>query len=147
MAYSSGIGTRDATIARQLRKIRQEQGVTIRELSIRSGISKATIGAIECGRNMNPTQQTVAALARALKVSVSALMFDTELRLSEPGKPEAASIPLRHLKPEEIGLLDALKLKNPAIFSYVLRLNSLTEAQQDSIHEYIAQFFHVEEDT
>ena len=63
------------------------------------------------------------------------------------GTPEAASIPLRHLKPEEIGLLDALKLKNPAIFSYMLRFNSLTEAQQDSIHEYIAQFFHVEEDT
>jgi transcriptional regulator with XRE-family HTH domain len=62
-------------IARNVRRFRRELGLSMGELSRRSGLSKQTIVAVESGEG-NPTVATLDALGDALRVSVRALMSE-----------------------------------------------------------------------
>ena len=58
-----------------LRKLRQEQGLSIRGLAKRAGISYVTLARIEAGM-YDPRLSTLRKLARALKVTVAQVIGD-----------------------------------------------------------------------
>lgn len=62
-------------IARNVRRFREERGLSIGELGRRSGLAKQTIASIESGTG-NPTILTVGALASALGVTSRALLTE-----------------------------------------------------------------------
>ena len=63
-------------INERLKKIRKEQGLSLRALAEKSGISKSTLNDIENGKS-NPTTETLAKIAKALNIKMSDL-FRTE---------------------------------------------------------------------
>jgi transcriptional regulator with XRE-family HTH domain len=68
-----------AVLARNVRRLRQDRGLTAAELAARSGVAKATLSQIEAARG-NPRLETLRDLSDALGVS------PTEL-LAEPDEP------------------------------------------------------------
>ena len=60
------------TIGENIRRIRKERGLTLKQLGDRVGVSEAYIRAYETGRR-NPKRQSLEALAKALCVNVEAL--------------------------------------------------------------------------
>ena len=60
------------TIGENIRRIRKERGLTLKQLGDAVGVSEAYIRAYESGRR-NPKQQSLEALAAALHVNVEAL--------------------------------------------------------------------------
>ncbi|MCH3916950.1 MAG: helix-turn-helix domain-containing protein [Spirochaetia bacterium] len=60
------------TIGENIRRIRKERGLTLKQLGDEVGVSEAYIRAYETGRR-NPKQQSLEALAKALHVNVEAL--------------------------------------------------------------------------
>lgn len=65
-------------LAANLRRLRVAGHLSLSELARATGISKATLSGIERG-NGNPTVETLAALASALRVSVGELLEQPEL--------------------------------------------------------------------
>lgn len=67
-------------VARNLKRFREERGLSIGALARQSGLSKQTIAGIEAGRG-NPTVDTLDDLATSLGVSIRALLSEmgTEL--------------------------------------------------------------------
>lgn len=59
------------TIGENIRRIRKERGLTLKQLGDEVGVSEAYIRAYESGRR-NPKQQSLEALAKALHVNVEA---------------------------------------------------------------------------
>lgn len=57
----------------RLREIRAEHGVTLRELSARSGVAKSSLEAMESDRP-NPSLQTLRRVAKALNVQIADLI-------------------------------------------------------------------------
>ena len=61
-------------VARNLRALRVERGLTVSELARRSGVAKGTVSKLEAGQATNPTVETLWALADALGASLSELI-------------------------------------------------------------------------
>jgi transcriptional regulator with XRE-family HTH domain len=59
-----------------LRAERERQGLSLSDVSVRSGIDRATLSKLEAGKVPNPTVRTLHALARALKKRLSWLLID-----------------------------------------------------------------------
>lgn len=53
-----------------LREERQRQGLALRELAERSGIDEPALSRLETGKNLNPTWETLARVARALGMAL-----------------------------------------------------------------------------
>ncbi|AKU16279.1 helix-turn-helix domain-containing protein [Luteipulveratus mongoliensis] len=68
-------------LADNLRRARLDSGISLSELSRRSGIGKATLSALESGAG-NPTIETVFSLSRALGAPISTLLEDSVPTLS-----------------------------------------------------------------
>jgi transcriptional regulator with XRE-family HTH domain len=64
-------------VAINVRRIREERGLTQGELARRAGLSKQTLSNVEAGEG-NPTTETLLAVARGLEVSASWLLAETE---------------------------------------------------------------------
>ncbi|PSJ80806.1 helix-turn-helix domain-containing protein [Neisseria iguanae] len=62
----------DLNLANTVKTLRQKNGLTLKELSQRSGISTATLSKIEHGR-LSPTYEKIAALAKGLAIEVGEL--------------------------------------------------------------------------
>ena len=62
-------------VARNLRRIRGERGLSLAELARRAGVSKQTLSSIEQGA-ANPTLDTVGAIAEALGIPFRSLVTD-----------------------------------------------------------------------
>ena len=60
------------TIGENIRRIRKERGLTLKQLGEAIGVSEAYIRAYETGRR-NPKQKSLEALAYALHVNVGAI--------------------------------------------------------------------------
>jgi len=60
------------TVGENIRRLRKERGLTLRELGDKVGVSEAYIRAYESGRR-NPKQKSLEALAQALAVNVEVL--------------------------------------------------------------------------
>jgi DNA-binding Xre family transcriptional regulator len=59
-----------------LRAERERQGLSLSDVSQRSGIDRATLSKLETGKVPNPTVSTLRALARALNKRLSWLLID-----------------------------------------------------------------------
>ena len=57
----------------KIREIRERVGITQEELSAKSGVSRATIWALECGENKVTTTKTLLNIATALGVQMDDL--------------------------------------------------------------------------
>ncbi len=66
-------------LGRRVRALRASSSLTVRELSKRSGLSQRLLALIEAGQ-ANPTLSSMAELASALSVPVSALLVEEALR-------------------------------------------------------------------
>ena len=62
----------------RIRELRQAKGVTQEELAERSGISRATIWALETNTEKVTTTKTLLSIAGALDVPVDDLFFDDD---------------------------------------------------------------------
>lgn len=62
-----------ATIARRMRELREERGLSLQEVADRAGLAKSHVWEIERGRSANPTIATTVGIARALGVSLDHL--------------------------------------------------------------------------
>ncbi len=60
-------------VGRALQQLRRDAGISLSELSRRSGVGKATLSELEAGRR-NPTLETLYALTTALRVPLSAVL-------------------------------------------------------------------------
>jgi transcriptional regulator with XRE-family HTH domain len=71
---------RDLTgvLAQNVRRLRQDRGLTAAELASRSGVAKATLSQIEAARG-NPRLETLRDLAEALGVSATELLAPSDL--------------------------------------------------------------------
>lgn len=62
---------------RQVKERREAAGMSQRQLSVRSGLTERTIGALERGEQTDPQLSTLEALAAALGVTVADLIATT----------------------------------------------------------------------
>ncbi|MGQ4618840.1 helix-turn-helix domain-containing protein [Nocardia sp. R7R-8] len=72
---SDGRPNENELVARNVRRYRQERGMSLGELARRSGLSKQTLSKIEQGMG-NPTVETLALLGGALDVSARRLLTE-----------------------------------------------------------------------
>jgi transcriptional regulator with XRE-family HTH domain len=70
-------------IGKRIRDLREERGLTQRELARRAGLTPSGVGFIEHGQTRNPSAETVVAIARALGVPVEELLGEEMERLEE----------------------------------------------------------------
>ena len=61
-------------IGKRIRDLREERGLTQREVARRAGLTPSGVGFIEHGQTRNPSAETVVAIARALGVPVKDLL-------------------------------------------------------------------------
>ena len=61
-------------IGKRIRDLREERGLTQREVARRAGLTPSGVGFIEHGQTRNPSAETVVAIARALGVPVEELL-------------------------------------------------------------------------
>lgn len=59
----------------RVQQLREEAGMSREELAAKSGVSRATIWALESNSDRNTTSKTLSRIARALGVSVDKLFF------------------------------------------------------------------------
>ena len=69
-------------VGRNLRRIRDQRGVSGYKLSELSGVHRVTITALETGTTLNPDMETLVSLASALGVDPSDLL--AELKTTDP---------------------------------------------------------------
>ena len=69
----------EKTIGQHLRALRTREGITIKELGARTGLSQAMLSRIENGA-ASPSLKTLKTLARVFSVSVASLFQETEQR-------------------------------------------------------------------
>ena len=62
------------SVARRLKHIRQQKGLTQRELAARVGITQPYIVMLETGTRTNPSLQLLQRLAKALRVPLGELL-------------------------------------------------------------------------
>jgi transcriptional regulator with XRE-family HTH domain len=86
-------------IGKRIRDLREERGLTQREVARRAGLTPSGVGFIEHGQTRNPSAETVLAVARALGVPVEELLrepvpLDEAPREAGPEKqlPEEAGV-------------------------------------------------------
>jgi transcriptional regulator with XRE-family HTH domain len=65
-------------IGKRIRDLREERGLTQREVARRAGLTPSGVGFIEHGQTRNPSAETVVAIARALGVPVEELLAAEE---------------------------------------------------------------------
>ncbi len=58
---------------RKVRKLRQQKGMTLRELAEKAGLAASHLGLIETGRIKQPRVEAASQIAAALRVPLSAL--------------------------------------------------------------------------
>jgi transcriptional regulator with XRE-family HTH domain len=69
----SGIGE---VAGRNVRRLRETQGLSGNELAKRAGVAQASVSELETGKIANPGIAVLAALAGVLQVSVDELLLD-----------------------------------------------------------------------
>lgn len=57
-----------------LRELREQRGLTRRDVSLKTGLTENQIYALETGRSNNPTLETLTSLANFYEVKVSKLI-------------------------------------------------------------------------
>jgi transcriptional regulator with XRE-family HTH domain len=95
-------------LAANLRRLRIARRLSLSELARATGMSKATLSSVESGRS-NPTVETLAALAGALRVSLSELLEEPPLgdvHVVRGGRDGAGSRALDRLADDAVELAE-----------------------------------------
>ncbi|MFD0691064.1 helix-turn-helix domain-containing protein [Actinomadura fibrosa] len=124
---ASGDSVRDL-LAANLRRARQERGLSLSELSRRSRIGKATLHQLEAGAG-NPTIETVFSLSRALEVPISDLLDRQEP--SGPTVVRAADVEV--LRGEGVDLRPLRGIESGGAFFEVYDQQVRAGSRQDSL--------------
>src|SRR5215210_3913648 len=74
-------------IGKRIRDLREERGLTQREVARRAGLTPSGVGFIEHGQTRNPSAETVMAVARALGVPVEELLREPVPLAEAPREP------------------------------------------------------------
>lgn len=85
--------------------VRREKGITLEDLSQRSGVPLSTLKKISAGITTNPNLETVKAIAGALGCSLD----DLEPKGIEDGFEKKAPAQVQGLTPEEWGIIQAYR--------------------------------------
>lgn len=118
-------------LGEKIKKLRESYGMTIKDLSDKSGVGQSTISEIETGKAKNPKSETLSKLAKALNVTVDSLLAEKwDDQYNQDGELAEQVKFIESLKldtPEE-----ALKfiLQQPAFMAYGgYDLNQLSEEE------------------
>ena len=76
-----------ASIARKLRELREQRGMSLRDLAKKAGVSQTAVWHIEAGKTEKPSAETLQKLARALGVNVY-YFLDEDRTLHKGNLPE-----------------------------------------------------------
>lgn len=129
-----------ATLAANLRRLRIARQLSLSELARATSMSKATLSGIERGR-CNPTVDTLASLAGALRVSFSELL--EELPLGEVRVIRASQRQAQALAGTQQVSLDSLTRATGSLTELVLQPRQLYEpkplAADARAHVYVLQ--------
>lgn len=118
-------------LGEKIKKLRESYGMTIKDLSDKSGVGQSTISEIETGKAKNPKSETLAKIANALNVTVDSLLaekWDDEYNPNGELAEQVKFIESLQLNSPE----EALKfiLAQPAFMAYGgYDLNDLTEEE------------------
>ncbi|MEI8080554.1 MAG: helix-turn-helix transcriptional regulator [Actinomycetes bacterium] len=95
-------------LGRFLRATRTQQGLSLRQLSERSGVSRSTIGRLEAGDVAHPRPDVLAALALVLAIATAELYTLAEYHLPKdmPSFDTYLRTCYRELSPESIAALE-----------------------------------------
>ncbi len=74
-------------IGKRIRELREERGLSQREVARRAGLTPSGVGFIEHGQTRKPSVETVMAIARALSVPVEELLEKPAVPLGESPPP------------------------------------------------------------
>src|SRR5215203_3265524 len=96
------------SLARRLRVLRAERGLTLREVEAMTGVDKHTISNVERGES-KPYDATLARLARGYDVPVSELLIEK----TEPEAPLAGNV-VKAEAPQDTGRAAEVKGPDPA---------------------------------
>ena len=66
-----------------IKKLRENAGMTQEQLATKSGVSRVTIAMLECKSNHVTTTRTLVKIAGALGTTVDALFFTTDVQSAE----------------------------------------------------------------
>lgn len=66
-----------------IKKMREEKGISMRELSRRSAVSQPYLSQLETGKNTNPTSDVIRRLSKGLDVSFLSLLVEMEFVTKE----------------------------------------------------------------
>lgn len=80
-------------LGRKLRKCRKIKGLSLDDLGRLCGMTGAHIGRLERGEQSNPRQETINALAKALDVAPSYLLYDVDTDPATKPEPIPEKIP------------------------------------------------------
>lgn len=117
-------------IGEKLRKLRKDNGLTLKELSKQAGLSISFISDIENGRR-NPRLENLDKLAKALKVDVSVLLGEDE-SAPNPGKKIAEIDKLEEDFPEGVYVLRrASKELSPEAKKQMIRIMKTFLEEED----------------
>jgi DNA-binding Xre family transcriptional regulator len=68
----------------ELKRARQDRGLSLSEISRRSGIDLASLSRLEAGKNPNPTFETLCRYADALGLRLELSLVETGVPISSP---------------------------------------------------------------
>jgi len=123
------------SLGQKLRALREQQGLTLKQLFERSGVSLSHISALERGERVRPSYDRLYKLAKALGVSPS--YFTGESTLDERERTESVRDILLSLPTD----LQEFIAKEDSV-PYILLAKRLAEAGEDGVRvvESIADF-------
>lgn len=107
-------------LAEQLRQLRSDRGLSLRELAEKSGLSNGYISLLENGRVESPSATVLGKLARALEVSLDDLLRAAGVQMEPPSAPANRDV-------------------DPALASALRRLDAGAREQLLSYARYLAE--------
>ncbi|WP_198955480.1 MULTISPECIES: helix-turn-helix domain-containing protein [unclassified Frankia] len=122
--YSEGVESGHAVVARNIRLLRQQRGLSLAELARQSGLAKQTLSKLEQS-NGNPTVDTLFSIATALGVPVTRLVAEREQIVAVQ---RANDVVWQRHDSHEVRLLDHV-YGSGVIENYLMRIHPVPEGQ------------------
>ncbi|WP_198144587.1 helix-turn-helix domain-containing protein, partial [Parafrankia sp. EUN1f] len=118
--YSVDVESGHAVVARNIRLLRQQRGLSLAELARQAGLAKQTLSKLEQSSG-NPTVDTLFSIASALGVPVTRLVAEREQIVAVQ---RASDVVWQHHDGHEVRLLDHV-YGSGVIENYVMRIHPM----------------------